>query len=317
MKKYDCIIVDAVNFAYKTFKAKNDVLIQISNKEVYKNSICRFINAIEDLRKKYLNFDNGKVYLLFDNYFSRADLQSAFTYADRKSLDEAYKASRKKESKEFYQSLNFIRYFYLIGPSDYATLRLDNLEADDLVKPLLSDECKGKSCLLVSSDLDWTRYLSKTVDWLPELGKEPQTVEDLSYELGFPVNEMTITLYKAIFGDPSDNIKDLCALDDNTKQEFIQIITDVTYPEEAILLARNTTKSCSNSVLKAIKDNEKKFIVNIQLVSSIPCAVSFINSQLTFGRHHETLYSVVKEAIGLSESKTKFSFGGIKRPRVQ
>ena len=84
---YDALIVDAVNFAHKTFDTRNDELISISNKEIYKNSVCKFINGIEDLKKKYLDPDNGKVYLLFDNYFSRADLKTAFTFADRKQLN--------------------------------------------------------------------------------------------------------------------------------------------------------------------------------------------------------------------------------------
>ena len=181
VKKYDAIVIDSVNFAYKTFKINDETPVRISKKTVYKDSICNFINSVEDLKNKYLKSD-GQVYLLFDNYFSRADLRSMYMFANRKELNESYKANRKKESKEFYNSLNFLRYFYLIGPSQYHTVRIDNLEADDLVKPLFEDigVADGKlSALLITNDLDWTRYLSDMVDWLPKLNEPPEDYRKL------------------------------------------------------------------------------------------------------------------------------------------
>ena len=52
-------------------------------------------------------------------------------------------------------------------------------------------------------------FLSDKVDWIPILKEEPQTAKDLSVEMDFEVNEKSIIVYKALFGDKSDNIPSL------------------------------------------------------------------------------------------------------------
>lgn len=317
VKKYDALIIDSVNFAYKSFKINEEEPVRISKKTVYKDSICNFINSVEDLKSKYLKSD-GQVYLLFDNYFSRADLRSMYVFANRKELSESYKANRKKESKEFYNSLNFLRYFYLIGPSQYHTVRIDNLEADDLVKPLLADigvSEKGLSALLVTNDLDWTRYLSDNVDWLPKLNEPPEDYRKLSDKLGFRVNEKNIIAYKAIFGDASDNIKGLLPINEKHLNEFIKIMESSISPEDLIYKARAITDSSENSILFAIKEDERSYLINVQLVDTINCSKETLHCSLTTGRNAESMYSTVRKAIGL-DGPEKFTFGNIRRSRT-
>ena len=314
-KRYDNIVIDSVNFAYRVFTHKGETPVQLSKKTVYKESICRFIEAVEDLRLKYLAHE-GNIYLLFDNYFSRADLRSIYMYADRKQLNESYKANRKKDSKEFYNSLNFLRYYYLIGPNFYHTLRVDNLEADDLVKPLFTDlgifENK-QSALMVTTDLDWTRYLRDNVDWLPKMNENPQDVHALSAQLGFDVNEKNILMYKAIFGDASDNISPLITNNSSNFNDFVGLIEKVVIPEDLVFLSRKDNSS--SPILKKISQDEKAYLANLQLVSSIECSKDMVKFSLTNGRMADTLYNAVREAIGLNGSP-EFVFGGIKRNRI-
>ncbi len=314
--KYDCLIIDVVNLCYKLFKKREDTVIQAGSKLIFKKSICAFIRTLEELVDKYLHSD-GKVYLLFDNYFSRADLKTSFMFADRRELSKAYKETRKKENKEFYNSINFLKYFYLTGPSKYSTLQITGLEADDLVKPLLATNlCKGKSCLLVTSDLDWCRYLSNNpqIDWLPKLGEQPETYEDISHQLGFPATESNIIIYKAVLGDKSDNIEGLVTNNDKHKQDLISLLPQVKSPEDLIYLSRQL--GSDSSILKAIANNEKQYSVNIQLVSSIPCKSEYIESNLVVGEDAKTLHKTVLEALGLEGETPKFVFGNVKRPRI-
>lgn len=317
VKKYDALVIDSVNFAYKTFKINDELPVRISKKTVYKDSICNFINSVEDLKNKYLKSD-GQVYLLFDNYFSKADLRSMYMFANRKELNEAYKANRKKEPKEFYNSLNFLRYFYLIGPSQYHTVRIENLEADDLVKPLLEDigVVDGNlTTLLVTNDLDWTKYLSEKVDWLPRLNEPPEDYRKLSSKLGFKVEEKNIIAYKAIFGDASDNIKGLVPLNEKNLIEFNRLIESSISPDDLIYKARDVSDSSESSILYAIKEDEKAYIINVQLVDSIKCSKDTLHCSLTTGRNAVSLYSTVRKAIGLDGAE-KFTFGNIRRSRT-
>lgn len=314
-KRYDNLVIDSVNFAYRVFHNRKENPVRLSKKTVYKDLICSFIDSVEDLKSKYLKYD-GQIYLLFDNYFSRADLRSIYMFADRKQLNESYKANRKKETKEFYNSLNFLRYYYLIGYNNYHTLRVDNLEADDLVKPLFTELGvfdSEKSALMVTTDLDWTRYLSNNVDWLPKLNEAPQDVHALSTKLGFKVTENNIIMYKAIFGDASDNISSLVPNNAENFEDFLRLIDEVTLPEDLILKSRiNHTNS---PILAKIAQNERFYMSNLQLVSSIECSKDMIKYSMTTGRNEQTLYNAVRDTLGLN-GPIEYTFGGIKRTRV-
>lgn len=323
-ERYNNLIIDVVNFAYKTFQdTSEEVPVFVGKKDIYKTSACNFINAVDSLKKKYLHSD-GKVYLLFDNYFSRADMQSAFQFADRKRLDEAYKATRKKENKQFYQTLNFLRYYYMIGPSRYFTLRLDNLEADDLVKPLLSTIDSSERTLLVSSDLDWARYIGSSIHQLTSLKDEPKSFRELSTELGFEITENSLVMYKAIFGDPSDNIPALVHKTPENLADFVEISKEINYPEQLNLLFGNVDYRRKDPFLSTIASENGRdkipksrlYTINVQLISAIKCSPEIVKSNLVEGRDDETLFKSVKEAIGLETPKQNFVFGNIKRPRA-
>lgn len=314
--KYDRLIIDTVNLAYKVFDIKEDKPLLVDKKVVYKDSICKFVKCVEDLKNKYLHFD-GEIHLLVDNYFSRADLQSSFMFADRRELSEAYKHTRKKESKEFYNSINLIRYYYMIGPSNYTVSRIDGLEADDLVKPVLETFDKDKTCLLVSSDLDWTRYLTDKIHWLPKLGEEPETAKQLELRLGFPISETNIISYKSIFGDPSDNITNIAPLNERNIEQFKELTKIITEPLDMIFQARkNTSVLSEDSLLKSILINERQYLINTQLTSAIPCDESYLLENTVRGRDDKTLYKMLREILELEVTKKKFTFGKIKRPRV-
>ena len=312
-KRYKYILIDSVNLFYKVCSTKDENPIIVSQKEVYKNSICNFIKEVDYIVSKYLEY-GGAVYLLFDNYFSRADLQTAFTFSTRKSLDESYKKTRKKENRPFYQSLNFIRYYYTSGPGLYRVVRIDGLEADDLVKPFIDNELNNDSCLLVTNDLDWSKYMSSNIDWLPKLGESPQTVKDLSVALGFEVNTKNIIMYKALFGDPSDNIQSIITKSDENFEEFKSIISKLNRPEDLIYESRcmNNDIDC---IHKAVKENERQYLINCQLVSTIACDYSVFVKNTECGHNNTELIKTLKEAIGLVQTSKKYEFGSIKKIR--
>ena len=221
--KYDNIIIDVCNLSYKilddTKKASSTIII--NNKNSYKEFIASFIRSVDSLLDRF-GTESSSVYCLFDNYKSRLDLQSYFLNPGRKSLSENYKKNRKKQPKEWYNSLNILKYYYEVNEPKYYVAQLQGLEADDLVKPTLS-LVSGRS-LLVTSDLDWCRYLSSDVDWLPSLSEEPMTIEDTTHKLGFECTENNIVLYKALFGDPSDNIPSIIPENDYNRQKVLDLM---------------------------------------------------------------------------------------------
>ena len=327
-RKYDVILVDSVNFAYRTFKPKGETPLQLSKKSIYRDSVCKFIDSAKELEDKYLKSD-GQVYFLFDNYFSKADLRTTYMFVDRKKIDESYKATRKKNTKEFYNSINFLRYYYLIGPSKYHTLRVDGLEADDLVEPLMKKLGlfdSDKTALMVTTDEDWTRYLLPNIDWIPDLSVSPENIKGFEDRKGFKPTKNNIILYKSLFGDESDNIEPVAPLNESTFNDFLEISRIISEPGDVLMLFRSKENWNRFPILKymAMKDKKEQrkyetkeplFEINIQLVSPIPCGQGVIDSSLTTGRNDGTLYHTVRNAIGLDVSK-EFTFGNIRRSRV-
>lgn len=314
--KYDWIVFDLVNFCYKTFPKEKGPLAQFSDKFVYSTAAANAIKSIESLKAKYGHNDT-KVVLLVDNYLSRADLTSAFVYADRKNLLAEYKRVRRKEDKEFYNTVNIVRYYFLVSPGNYYSVKIDGLEADDLLKPLLDYRIKQDTALLVTSDLDWSRYLSDKVHWLPSLKDAPETREDLSAKLGFDVSEKNIVLYKAIFGDASDNIKGILPLNSPNLEHFIEFARECPYAEYATVLYRNPEWQKRWPASKVFSEQEGQLRINIQIISTIPVAENIFADNYVKSRSSETIHKKLRELLGLSIDKKGFVFGNVKRPRVE
>lgn len=312
MQRYDTLVIDANNFAYRVFEHKKDKPSAVSKKQVYKKAVCNFINAVDELRRTYLHSADGQIFLLFDNPTSRIDLQSAFYFADRKQAYAKYKADRAKEPKEFYNSLSLLKYYYMTAEAMYHTVQISRLEADDLVEPVLRMYCKDKRVLLVTNDLDWARYLSYNVHWLP--GATPEEPEQIEDRLGFRLNEQNLVAYKALFGDSADNIPPIAPA--AMKSSFSDLMALAETADKIPLLACNEDNVERFPILERVRANERQYRINLQLVNAIPVADSHIKAVCTTGRNSEVAIRAVQESIGLVQDKSSFVFGNIRRPRI-
>ncbi len=309
--RYDCLIIDTFNLAYRVFDHRKEMPSSVAKKQVYKKAIANFIQTVDNLIKDYLHSD-GEIYLLFDNPTSRIDLQSAFYFADRKLAYAKYKQDRAKEPKEFYNSINLLRYFYLVNSPKFHTLQLNRLEADDLVAPLLNTVCKDKTCLLVSNDLDWARYLSDSVDWMPHA--TPESHRELADRMGFPISEASIVAHKVLFGDPADNIPGI--VPPRFQEDFLPLGREIKDATDLPFLCIKESYLEKYPFLSYVQDNVRQCRINLQLVNSIPVADKHILRVITSGRDSLVCKNAVLEAIGLLEKNDKFVFGNVKRPRV-
>lgn len=310
--RYDAIVVDVANVAHRVFDHKKESPSYVSKKQVYKQAVCNFICYLDTLIAEYLH-STGDVYLLFDNMTSRVDLQSTFYFADRKEAYAKYKADRAKQPKEFYNSINLLKYYYLTMPQMYHTVQINRLEADDLVEPLLRTVLKDKSLLLITNDLDWARFLSTDVHWLPH-GTQAETTEDLSLRIGFPVSKKSITAFKVIFGDASDNIPSLAPA--KMQQYFPAMLDAFSSADDLPYLATREGYIERYPLLQYVRDNDRQCRINLQLVNSIAVADKHILNVIATGRNSVVSQKAVRYAVGLDEATEGFQFGGVRRPRV-
>ena len=198
---YDKIIVDVFN-VYHRVNAFNDGESKIDIPELYKLTI-----------QKFLDSTLGDVYLLFD------PLRSNLKISKRASVLEDYKKNRK--SKHYKDKLNHLNTLYkdlVLYPKPRLHIyhNLD-YEADDYVEKLSAE---GK-CLLITSDEDWSRYLQEDrVDMMTKglkiTNSNLYTAKDFKKDKkhAFLPNISSVTFWKALYGDKSDNIRNV--IGDNT-----------------------------------------------------------------------------------------------------
>lgn len=206
MLQYNKILIDVSNVYHRVLSLV-DYQNDLNNlKKLTKNNIVlqQYINIIN----KFLNSTLGEVDLLFDPLNSSGELSK------RQQLNNLYKINRVKnklESSIKQDNLNKLYSYYVINNINRVNIYYDNeYEADDFVAKLTE---KG-SCLLVTSDNDWSRYLEK--DRVEMLYKGFSVIEDNIMDVvkwsqnekhPFIPNECSVTLWKVLYGDASDDIE--------------------------------------------------------------------------------------------------------------
>lgn len=320
--KYTHLVIDAMNFVHHFLDEQNEKKV-INNKLIYSRTLADSIEGLQSLEERFLSgSDTDKVYLLFDNSDSRIDLSNSFYNApSRKDVFPDYKVHRKKKNLYLYNTLDLLKYYYIINTKKYQCVQIPNLEADDLVKPALThifNEFPQAQVLLVSSDSDWARYLSDKVHILCKFKESPKSNLEYEQELGFPLMEHTLVLYKSLFGDSADNIPKIYPKSEKVFDYFLDYckkgISDWKNLSSNKFIARvcldAQTRShplFSDSDLLNILDTQK-LRINLQLSSAIPVNPQKFLAYICRGRDSPRIRSSIESAIGIKKLG-QFEFG--------
>ena len=211
---YDYIVIDSANLFYRCL-GKNETAEQV---------VRKMISFTEDLRQSL----NDTLYIIFDP-ISEYDLGESksfkFPSSERKKIDENYKANRQYSSL-YYQSILLYKKFYTYRGNKVKTIYSQEYEADDFVEPLLEMIGPNKKVALVTTDYDWSRYISDDVHMINKGLDKPYSIKDFEEKFLFKPTKASITLYKALYGDESDNIKGSIYLD---KTKLVNNIKELCY----------------------------------------------------------------------------------------
>lgn len=211
---YDYIIIDSANLFYRCL-GKNETAEQV---------VRKMISFTEDLRQSL----NDTLYIIFDP-ISEYDLGESksfkFPSSERKKIDENYKANRQYSSL-YYQSIILYKKFYTYRGDKVKTIYSQEYEADDFIEPLLEMIGPNKKVALISTDYDWSRYISDDVHMINKGLDKPYSIKDFEEKFLFKPTKASITLYKALYGDESDNIKGSIYLD---KTKLVNNIKELCY----------------------------------------------------------------------------------------
>jgi len=259
--KYDALIIDGNNvYARNYFAFVQKVSRLKDGTELITGGIHGFLKSIRNLEKKFLERNGGIMYVVFDNSTSRLKL--------RKDIDPDYKKNKIKKDPAYYKGLDFLQLILLSFHKRYKLVYRSKYEADDLVKPLITDFIdRYNRVLLVSEDLDWSRMIehnNRPIYWFAK----NTVVDSLKFEsiYGYAPTEDNIITYKAFRGDDSDGIPKGVPM--IRKKLLIQLIKDFDSVDD--ILANINHIDYLGSWKERILKNSARLKINRDLVSFLP-----------------------------------------------
>ena len=213
---YDTIMIDSANLFYRLAK----------NSDTPKKIVKSLIKFVEEECKPHLHKD-GDIYILFDP-LSKSDLgeSKSFTYSTnvRKSIDSNYKKGR-SYSPLYGPTIEIFKKYYSYRGDSIKLVYSNQYEADDFVEPIVKS-LAGKKIAIITTDNDYARYISDDIDMINKGFEKPYTIKEFYDDFKFYPTPAANTLYKAIFGDSSDNIEGCINL---KKARFITNIRKTSY----------------------------------------------------------------------------------------
>lgn len=221
--------------------------------------------------------------------------------------------------KEFYNSVDLIKWYYMMSDPKYACARINHVEADDLVKPFIEFARRDADArkipyraLLVTNDSDWCRFLDEDTDYLPQLYEESRNYKDFRQQYGYFPSEEYIVLYKIVHGDKADNIKSAFPELDSDRKK---IITD-TCSSISELYTKLNEMSFTKQEKIYIRDQEKQAKIAFQMVSLIPISLEHFEASVVRGRNSASYRNTLESLLFTKASHNEFQFGFLQHPRV-
>lgn len=315
---YRTFIIDMFNLAYKK-KSK------IADPKQTANNV---INFIEEEVKQRLE-PNGKVYLTFDP-LPKSDLgmEKNFKFSpDRKEINKDYKSNRVHDEVVL-TALKLLRKYYTYRGNEYLTVISSFLEADDYVEGLVNLEKEGMIAL-ISTDMDWARYISDRVHMINNTFDKPYTKQDFFDEKGYFPTIAAITLDKAIFGDKSDCIEPILTKKNKIykdSSDFIRALikevskTDVSLKDvenvfeyaQSVDLIGKAEKSHVEDIIAIISVSNNAMEAFHNNVRLIKCRCDDVTKYIIHHAINQSYNALIETTLGRNKSsKQKFHFGNI------
>ena len=287
---FSSILIDMFNlFHREKIKCKKNT-IELSN---------HLIDTIENNIRMYQNKDNP-IYLLFDPIpLNDLGMDSNYKYqTTRQKIDIDYKANRKKQDQYILEVMNLVRKYFSHRGDLYIECLSDKYEADDYVDTIIKDiksNNKIYSIAMYTTDEDWARYLEKDIIIINKSFNEPMTVESFYEKYKFIPTIASIQMFKALFGDPSDNIQGVLLRKQLKRFDFAKKL-GFEYVKKL-----GDTGATMTDVLKEIHRSKKSSILDVSK-EIIDSEVSLLESIFCIDEKYNLVEDLQKN-LSLIESK--------------
>jgi 5'-3' exonuclease len=316
---YDSILIDVSNFFYRVKGKENNVGC------VTNIMIDKTLETKSRLKK------DGRLFLLYDPMPTNdLGVSKVFKYDNnRKTENPDYKSGR-KFSPLFTECINQYQKYFLYRGDNIVSVYSDQYEADDYVETIVQELKKTPKTkvALMTTDHDYARYLTLGIDMINKDWDHPYTREAFLKDYDFYPSVASVTLFKAIYGDSSDNIKGAITLKKslemirNSANDAIKylgendMLIDNLIKEFTVPVSINIIDMAADSPIKALVANIISMDLNSLVIDQILANINLIRSRCSSyikyahtNPENTVLNSILEESLGRIKNKKSFKFG--------
>lgn len=208
--------------------------------------------------------------------------------ARRKQIYPEYKAHRNfkvrlnraetvdKQDNQLHQLIRLTEY---LSNMPVSIIIQDNTEADDVIAYIVNEHFKDSHCFIMSSDKDFLQLITNRVHVWSPTKKKLYYNEDVFEEYG--VHPHNFALYKAIIGDPSDNINGIDGIGAKTLLKRFPIIQQEDVLTVDSFMQYVESLNDKTKTLQTVKESRELLERNIQLVQLSDSNMSVTNKLKT------------------------------------
>lgn len=267
---FDLLVIDLLNLLFRfVYNNKEDISILYT----------KLLNNILYI-KNILGVENTNIIFLTDYNFisnnSGAIISNSQKNYIKSQIDNNYKVNRKYNFSN--KDLNSIKEIVKLLSHNYKIFYANGYEADDIANYIYTTNLKEKSNKKIAYytlDKDWWQYITDNSKIVINKNKNIEII-DLTYSyktLNFYITQNNYNLYKAIFGDKSDNI--LVSYNKTKKIEIKQYIIEnfnSFYRRDKLNNLKNEDKFLDSMINYLVDNNlinKNKFIINLKLIKPL------------------------------------------------
>ena len=181
---------------------------------------------------------------------------------------EAYKATRVKAPDELYVQIPLVK--QLVESFNIPIFEKAGFEADDLIGTI-TKEAKGIAKVIVTGDMDTLQLVDDdtSVYTLKKGLGETTTYDAEAVKERYGITPDQLIDYKALRGDPSDNIPGVKGIGEKTASELLQTFGSVEKLYEALEKGTPKAKDISDSVREKLTQGKKDAFLSKRLATII------------------------------------------------
>jgi len=255
-KKHKFVIIDGNALIHRAFHALPQTLTTKKGELV--NAVYGFamilLKVFKDLEPDYIacTFDLGKP-----------------TFRDK--IFKEYKATRVKADQSLYDQIPRVK--ELVKSFNIPIFEKEGYEADDVIGTLVSESEKneGLENLIVTGDLDTLQLIDeKTKVYTLKTGVTETVIYDESHvRQRYGLNPDQMIDFKALRGDPSDNIPGVRGVGEKTALELIKEFGSLEELYQAIEKRSPKVKKIKERYLNLLKERKKEAFLSKKLATIV------------------------------------------------